>query len=817
MEKRTGVGDSLQRFKDSATNRLTKVRSWMRTVLFQWGLFIYLVGFLLGRAMILSEMLPFVVPFFAVIWMTKREHAKLAFIALILGTMSVNLSVAWFTVSALLVYALIQRTSELVLKKNTKAVFIHVFLSVWAVRFGYLTATEGMVSEYTWMISTAEASLSAVVTMIFFQSIPLLMERKRQRSYRNEEIICLMIFLASIMIGTIGWVVYGMAVESILARYVLLLAAFVGGAAIGSTVGVVTGLILSLANVASLYQMSLLAFSGLLGGLLREGKKMGVGVGLLIGTVLISMYGDSQTLVMTSIYETLVAISLFLLTPKSFIEHLSRYVPGTVEHSQEQQQYMRKVRDITAQKVEQFSDLFHTLSESFTAMEKPKKTDFDTKDMDVFLSRVTEHTCQTCFKKEKCWANKFEETYQYMEDLMQECQDEGGVRQGRLYHDFSNHCVKPDKVIQAIKDELKSYEASQQLQNQLTESRRLVADQLRGVSQVMDDFAKEIQREKTTHQKQEEQIGEAIADAGVDIDQVEIYQLDAGNIDIEITLPKNDLNESEKIVAPLLSSILEETIVVKHTEPSASPYGHDRVSFGSAKQFVVKTGVANAAKGGGWVSGDSYSTLPINAGKYALAISDGMGNGERAHIESSETLQLLRNVLQSGIEETVAIKSINSVLSLRSEDEIFSTLDLTMIDLQDASAKFLKVGSTPSFIKRGKQVKMVESSNLPIGMLHEFDVDVVNEQLKAGDLLILMSDGVYEGPKHIENDEVWMKRIIQELKTEDPQEVADVIMERVIRERGGHIVDDMTVMVAKVDHNLPKWASIPTPQYAIAK
>lgn len=103
----------------------------------------------------------------------------------------------------------------------------------------------------------------------------------------------------------------------------------------------------------------------------------------------------------------------------------------------------------------------------------------------------------------------------------------------------------------------------------------------------------------------------------------------------------------------------------------------------------------------------------------------------------------------------------------------------------------------------------VQASNLPMGILQEFDVDVVSEQLKAGDLLIMMSDGVFEGPKHVENFEIWMKRKIKELKTENPQEVADLIMEEVIRSRLGLIEDDMTVLVAKIDHNIPKWASIP--------
>lgn len=234
------------------------------------------------------------------------------------------------------------------------------------------------------------------------------------------------------------------------------------------------------------------------------------------------------------------------------------------------------------------------------------------------------------------------------------------------------------------------------------------------------------------------------------------------------------------------------------------------MTFASARQFVVETGVANVAKGGAWISGDSYSTLELGSGQFALAISDGMGNGERAHLESTETLKLLQKVLESGIEEMVAIKSVNSVLSLRTTDEIFSTLDLAMIDLQTAKAKFLKIGSIPTFIKRRDKVLQIDASNLPMGMFQDFDVDVVSEQLKAGDVIIMVSDGIFDSPSHVENKDQWMKRMIGELEGADPQEMADMILERVIRSDSGYqIEDDMTVIVAEVKRNTPKWASIP--------
>src|SRR5690606_1702228 len=122
----------------------------------------------------------------------------------------------------------------------------------------------------------------------------------------------------SVMTGTIGWTIYGLSIENIFSRYLILIFSFVAGATVGSTVGVVTGLIFGLGNVTSFSQMSLLAFAGLLGGLLKEGKKLGVSVGLFIATLLISMYGEGISTLQLSIYETLVAIILLYLTPKGF-------------------------------------------------------------------------------------------------------------------------------------------------------------------------------------------------------------------------------------------------------------------------------------------------------------------------------------------------------------------------------------------------------------------------------------------------------------------------------------------------------------------
>ncbi|PKG22487.1 stage II sporulation protein E [Niallia nealsonii] len=777
------------------------------------GYMLLFIGFLLGRALILAKLTPFTLPFFAAVYLTRKEKAPIALVGLIGGAATISLKESFSSFALSFIFLVIYKLLSKWKKNEQSLVPFIVLLSLVGGGLVESYLFQGEITLYSGMMSLVEGSLGFILTLIFLQSLPLLSFNKRRQALKTEEIVCLIIMLASVMTGTIGWTVYDMSVEHIMSRYLVLLFAYIAGATIGSTVGVVTGLIFSLANVSSFYHMSLLAFSGLLGGLLKEGKKVGVALGLYIATLLIGMYGEGGGVLSISIMETTIAVIIFMLTPQLLTTRIAKHIPGTTEYSMEQQQYMRKMRDVTAQRVSQFSTVFHALSKSFSSNQNLAENEDHDRELDYFLSNVTEKTCQTCFRKEHCWARNFNTTYDFMKDIMTEMSETNGNISLSLARDWEKHCTRSKKVTDAIHQELTLYQANQKLKKQVQESRKLVADQLQGVSEVMEDFAKEIQRERENHHKQEELILDAIQKFGIDIENVEIYSLEQGNVDIDITIPYNTgYGESEKLIAPMLSDILGENIIVNTESLYSNDYSH--ATFRSARAFVVETGVAHAAKDGGFISGDSYSTIELGLGKYAMAISDGMGNGERAHIESEETLQLLQKILQSGIEEQVAIKSINSVLSLRTTDEIFSTLDLAMIDLQNASAKFLKIGSTPSFIKRGTKVIKIQASNLPMGILQEFDVDVVSEQLKAGDLLIMMSDGVFEGPKHVENFDLWMKRKIKELKTNNPQEIADLIMEEVIRSRSGLIEDDMTVLVAQINHNTPKWKSIPVQTYS---
>lgn len=780
----------------------------------KWMILLTLMAFLLGKAMILDELSPFAIAYFAVILFLRRDYLLPVSVALIAGSLFAPFPASLMIAAELLIFYLIHRGLNAFDHAEVSYAPLMVFVSSFVVKLFAIV----MGSSFTWyafMMSSLDAVLSFVLTLVFIQAIPIFTYRKKNYQLRSEEILCLIILLASVMTGAVGWTIYSLSVEHVLSRYLILVFALVGGAPLGASVGVVTGLILSLADISAIYQMSLLAFSGMLAGMLREGKKGAVMLGMLLGSSILSIYFSGPGDVMTSTWESCAAIALFLLTPRSVISMISKYVPGTNDHSKSQHEYAKRVRDLTAERVTQFSRVFRQLSQSFGQVAGTEEISKRSGEVDHFMNAVAEGVCSSCIKRSHCWDAKFYQTYKYMTDVMSAVEENPEMTEQHIPKEWMRMCGKTGDVLQEMKQQYGLYQHDMQWKRQIYDSRQLVAEQLSGVSQVMEDLAREIQREGQAMYRQEEQIREALEQLGLSIQGIEIISLDSGHVEIEIVHAfTRGYDECRKIIAPLLSDILDEHIAVLH-ESSVSPKdGLATVLFGSAKTFEITTGVAGAAKGGDLLSGDSFSMMELGNGTFAVALSDGMGNGERAKQESSTALSILQQLLQSGMDEKLAIKSVNSILMLRSPDEVYATVDMALIDQYSAETTFMKIASTPSFIKRGLEVIPVSASNLPIGIIQDIEVDLVTLKLQAGDIVIMMTDGIYDAPGHAVNKELWMKRMIQEIDSEDPQQIADILLEKVIRYQQNVIHDDMTVVVGKVEHYQPEWATLHVPGLA---
>ena len=215
------------------------------------------------------------------------------------------------------------------------------------------------------------------------------------------------------------------------------------------------------------------------------------------------------------------------------------------------------------------------------------------------------------------------------------------------------------------------------------------------------------------------------------------------------------------------------------------------------QNLTLEIGVAKTKKNNSSKSGDSYITTKINDEKYLIGLSDGMGSGEKANEKSEKVIKMLENLLATGLDKESAIELVNATI-MNDDDEVFATIDATIVDLRDGSTEFIKVGSCPTYIKNGKKVDIIKSINLPAGVLDNIDIDLYDRNLEIGDIIVMVSDGVSEARVDTLKRELWISDLLTNIKAVRPQRIADIILQEAIDANYGIAQDDMTVIVALV-------------------
>ena len=212
-------------------------------------------------------------------------------------------------------------------------------------------------------------------------------------------------------------------------------------------------------------------------------------------------------------------------------------------------------------------------------------------------------------------------------------------------------------------------------------------------------------------------------------------------------------------------------------------------------KFKILTGMARTVKD--TISGDNFSQIKLETGDFMMALSDGMGTGKKASDESETVLGLLEQLIESGFKAETAIKLINSSMVLKADNQMFSTLDMCLINLFTGICEFVKIGAATTFIKRENWVETISSTTIPMGMLGKVDYDGVVKKLYEGDIIIMVTDGVLDSIKEDDKEKI-MKEKIMNIKSSNPQEIANRILDYSLVESGYLPKDDMTILTAGI-------------------
>lgn len=206
--------------------------------------------------------------------------------------------------------------------------------------------------------------------------------------------------------------------------------------------------------------------------------------------------------------------------------------------------------------------------------------------------------------------------------------------------------------------------------------------------------------------------------------------------------------------------------------------------------FYIKAHSSKRCAENGNVSGDTSVIFYDGTGSAYAVLSDGMGTGKAAAVESRMTTEMFRKLKSSGIDTESSVRIINGLMLTKSEQESFATLDAACFDLDSCEMKLMKAGAASSIIKQGNKVLRVCAPTFPIGVAASPDIFTERIQLSAGDLVVMMSDGVPE------SQYPFIKELL--LRSENLDYIAEEICKKAQIFSGGRCRDDVSVMIIEL-------------------
>jgi len=678
---------------------------------------------------------------------------------------------------------------------------------------------------YDLIIALLNAFVTFVMVFIMRKAVSMLDENKTVKIFTNEEVVGAAIVGALMVSGIGDFKFLGFNIKNIISVLSILIFSFKSGAAVGATAGVIIGLVLSLSSSVAPLLIGCYALCGLLSGVFKTLGKVGTSLGFLLGSIVLTIYLSTSMEALILMKEILLGIVIFLLIPKKLISKIPEITgAGSAFGNNSEIALNLRIREIIVDKLNRFSKTFTEVAKTFNEL-SPAKVVINNHDISSMLDRVADRICKNCSLCLHCWDKNFYTTYQVMFKIIEKLDSKGFIETKDIPPSFINKCERINEFVTVVNNMYEIFKVDMMWKNKLGENRSLVSRQLEELSKAIKGLAEELQYEIDFKSGIENAILSALKKEGIKNAKVFAFQNKYGKYEVTVSLQGcNGRNLCTDVIEKIVSHVVGKRMVKDNVgcQKAINDYDNSRciIRFIEEEIYDITTGIAFMSKHderyGSTVNGDSYAFMNTNDGKFVIALSDGMGSGEKAAFQSRATINLIEQFMETGFDKDITIKLINSILALNSSDDYYSTIDMSVIDLSNGNTEFVKIGAAPTYIKRIDKVEVVKTASLPAGILENMEIELVNKHLYDGDMLIMVSDGVLEAfalnnnedenknkdIKGIDKEKVFID-FIQEIKSINPQTVADIILDEAYKKYGSKPLDDMTVLVVKFWRKLP--------------
>lgn len=716
-----------------------------------------------------------------------------------------------YVVSSLLVLLLVVLTKP---KRNAEEsnekikIGGHLAFSIFAVQLVYILFTG------FYFYDLLAAIMISITTYIFYKifvnSISVISDYGIKKVFTVEEVIGASLLIAIAVSALQNITIFSFSLRNIICIFLVLYLGWRNGILVGATSGITVGVVLSIIGGEEEILIAAYAISGMIAGLLNKFGKIGVIVGFILGNIAVAYASNGGLENIILFQEILIASVGLLFVPKQTKIKIEDIIPSTkllppagrnLEGSEE-----------TLTKLNSISKTISEMAKNY------QNNDSYENNLEIFEDELLNGL--DGLEGNILYDDIYNNEGNIIEDILQNLLENGIMTDNGIISIFAKHNVYllnsenpsiKDAELQEIREMIKAINTAYRIsknnfiwQKKMDENNKNVSVQLQNVSKAISNIATGIKEDVDKFEQEKNEIKSLLNERDIAVNDISVKEESTGRkiatVYTNICDNENGQKCPVKQIDKIISKVLDDKFILQNQQcgirlnKNVCSY-----TYISDDKYLLQVGVAKAKKDDSIVSGDSISQIKLADGKYLLAISDGMGSGSEASKNSKIAISMLERLLSSGFDKETSINLINAAIMNANKEEMYATLDIQILDLYAGKMEILKNGACPTYVKRNKNVTIIKSNSLPTGIMSEINVDTYDKDLENGDIVVICSDGIIESNKEYANKELWIKYLLEEIQTDSPEKIADIILHEAIDNDFGKAKDDMSVIAFKVN------------------
>jgi len=206
------------------------------------------------------------------------------------------------------------------------------------------------------------------------------------------------------------------------------------------------------------------------------------------------------------------------------------------------------------------------------------------------------------------------------------------------------------------------------------------------------------------------------------------------------------------------------------------------------------------------IGGDYYDFLPLQSGRWGIAIADVCGKGIGAALLMASVQASLRaQAMHAHADLSNLIAGVDRLVLAASPKHLYASLFYSEYDTATRVLRYVNAGHNAPIVLRWENgrcdVFHLESSGTALGLLESSQFTSSTFQLETGDVFVAYTDGITESENHC--GELWgqerLETLLRACRDCAPAQIVERILDEILAfGKDCSQKDDMTLVVASV-------------------